>query len=212
MKKVKALQTFLKAFGSDIGPVDGVFSTRTLAGLEGAAAVLSKLAHESRHKDRLPGADRKRGDSRLIKVYKRLLKDSTGWDLDFTFRRGEWTRTATQQKRLLDAGIIGENYDRHLEGMAFELQIMNKDGSICYDRRRYEKLADKVKQAAEAVNVIIEWGGAWGQYLNFAESADAAEKEYQAQEGDKHTQRFGYFQLPREHYPEYNDELGEKYA
>ena len=72
----------------------------------------------------------------------------------------EGLRTPERQAQLVAAGASKTTKSRHLTGHAVDLAALVGD-EIRWDWPLYKKLADVMKQAAQELNVPIEWGGDW---------------------------------------------------
>lgn len=91
----------------------------------------------------------------LVRVVERAIEITP---VDFTVLEG--LRTAERQKRLLSAGSSTTMRSRHLTGHAVDLGAW-VDGTVDWSWPLYYKIADAVKQAAEELQIPIEWGGDW---------------------------------------------------
>jgi len=91
----------------------------------------------------------------LVRVVKRVAALSP---LDFTVLEG--LRTLDRQKQLMAAGATKTMNSRHLTGHAVDLAPMI-GGTVRWDWPLYHQLAAVVKDAANAENVPIQWGGDW---------------------------------------------------
>lgn len=91
----------------------------------------------------------------LVRVVEQAIEITS---IDFTVLEG--LRTAERQRRLLDKGATTTMRSRHLTGHAVDLGAY-VDGSVRWDWPLYHKIADAMKQAAEELNVPLEWGGDW---------------------------------------------------
>ena len=91
----------------------------------------------------------------LVRVVKKVAAMSP---LDFTVLEG--LRTLDRQKQLMAAGATKTMNSRHLTGHAVDLAPMI-GGTVRWDWPLYHQLAAVVKDAANAENVPIQWGGDW---------------------------------------------------
>lgn len=91
----------------------------------------------------------------LIKVIQKAAEITT---VDFIVTEG--LRSLERQKKLLAAGASQTLKSRHLTGHAVDLAV-KVDGEVRWDWPLYDKLAVIVKEAAEQVEVPLEWGGDW---------------------------------------------------
>ncbi len=72
----------------------------------------------------------------------------------------EGLRSLERQKALVKAGASRTMRSRHLTGHAVDLAaLVGKD--IRWDWPLYDLLAERLKRAAEAEAVPLEWGGDW---------------------------------------------------
>lgn len=72
----------------------------------------------------------------------------------------EGLRTAERQAQLVAAGASKTQKSRHLTGHAVDLAAL-VGNEVRWDWPLYKKLADVMKQAAQELNIPIEWGGDW---------------------------------------------------
>jgi peptidoglycan L-alanyl-D-glutamate endopeptidase CwlK len=94
----------------------------------------------------------------LRKVVERAIELT---EVDFTVLEG--VRTVTRQKKLVASGASTTMNSRHLTGHAVDLGAY-VDGSVRWDWPLYYKIADAMKQAAEELDVDVEWGGDWKSF------------------------------------------------
>ncbi|MBU6956044.1 M15 family metallopeptidase, partial [Hahella sp. HN01] len=96
----------------------------------------------------------------LVKVVERAIQKTP---IDFTVLEG--LRTIERQKELYKAGKSKAMRSRHLSGHAVDLGVLI-NGSITWEARYYQILADAVKQAAEGLGIPIEWGGDFNGFFD----------------------------------------------
>lgn len=94
-------------------------------------------------------------DPRLVKVIKRAIELT---EIDFTVIEG--LRTKERQAQLFKEKKTTTMNSRHLTGHAVDLAAW-VDGTVSWDWKHYYKIAEAVKQAAQELEVSIEWGGDW---------------------------------------------------
>lgn len=93
--------------------------------------------------------------SDLVAVVERAI---TITNTDFSVLEG--LRTAERQKQLFDSGSSRTLKSRHLTGHAVDLGAY-VGGRINWGWKHYHNIADAMKQAADELGVVIEWGGDW---------------------------------------------------
>lgn len=76
------------------------------------------------------------------------------------FSVGEGLRSIERQRELLSAGKSTTMNSRHLTGHAVDLFPY----PVNWDWGYFYPIADAMKQAAEELNVPIEWGGDWKKF------------------------------------------------
>jgi len=107
----------------------------------------------------------KRSRSRLSQVHpdlRRVVERAIELTpVDFTVLEGR--RTKSRQRKLYESGASQTLNSRHLTGHAVDLAAW-VDGHVRWDWPLYYKIADAVKQAAEELNIPIEWGGDWESF------------------------------------------------
>ena len=91
----------------------------------------------------------------LVAVVKRAIQISK---VDFTVLEG--LRTVARQKKLVASGASTTMNSRHLTGHAVDIAPW-LDGTVRWDWPLFYPLADAMKQAAEELDVTLEWGGDW---------------------------------------------------
>lgn len=89
----------------------------------------------------------------LVKVVNRAIELTP---IDFTVLEG--LRTKERQQELFDKGASKTLNSRHLTGHAVDLAPYPIDWN---DLKRFNQVADVMKQAAKELNVSIVWGGDW---------------------------------------------------
>lgn len=91
----------------------------------------------------------------LRKVVERAIEIT---EVDFTVLEG--LRTKKRQKKLVRIGASRTMNSRHLTGHAVDLGAW-VDGTVDWSWPLYHKIADAMKDAAEELEVELEWGGDW---------------------------------------------------
>lgn len=81
--------------------------------------------------------------------------------VDFTVLEG--LRSKSRQKELFDSGASTTMNSRHLTGHAVDLGAW-VTGGVRWDWPLYHKIADAMKQAADELEIPIEWGGDWESF------------------------------------------------
>ncbi len=94
----------------------------------------------------------------LARVAKRALELS---EVDFGITEGR--RTLVKQKEYFAAGATTTMNSRHLTGHAIDV-VAYVNGKVRWDWPLYHKIAAAMKQAAQELNVPIEWGGDWKKF------------------------------------------------
>jgi peptidoglycan L-alanyl-D-glutamate endopeptidase CwlK len=94
----------------------------------------------------------------LVKVVEQAIQIT---DIDFTVLEG--MRTLDRQKQLVEKGASTTLNSRHLTGHAVDLGAY-VDGKISWDWDHYHVLAKAVKQAANELDVDVDWGGDWKSF------------------------------------------------
>lgn len=89
----------------------------------------------------------------LVSVVERAIKLT---EQDFMVIEG--LRTVERQKKLLAEGKSKTMNSRHLTGHAVDLCPYPVDWN---DHNKFKAIADAMKEAADELNVPIEWGGDW---------------------------------------------------
>jgi hypothetical protein len=104
----------------------------------------------SRSYDRMAGVR-----PELIAVATRAL-----WLSPVDFGITEGLRTAARQAQLVQTGASQTQRSRHLTGHAIDL-VAYVGADVRWDWPLYEIISKAMKQAAEELDVPIEWGGDW---------------------------------------------------
>ena len=97
----------------------------------------------------------------LVKVVKRAIELT---ECDFTVIEG--LRTKQRQAQLLKEKKTTTMNSRHLTGHAVDLAAWvipegSDKGTVSWDWKYYEQIADAMKKAALELKIPIEWGGDW---------------------------------------------------
>lgn len=79
-------------------------------------------------------------------------------EVDFTVIEG--LRTMERQRQLVKQGASQTLNSRHLTGHAVDLAAW-VNGTISWEWPHYREIARAMKQAAQELNIPIEWGGDW---------------------------------------------------
>lgn len=114
---------------------------------------MSNYVLGARSKTRLNGLHKD-----LVAVVERAI-EITG--VDFTVLEG--MRTLARQKKLVAKGASKTLNSRHLTGHAVDLGAY-VDGTVRWDWPLYHVIAKAMKQAAEELNVDMDWGGDWKSF------------------------------------------------
>ena len=91
----------------------------------------------------------------LVKVMEEAIKESP---LDFSITEG--LRTKERQQELFSAGKSQTMNSRHLTGKAVDIAVI-KDGTVTWDFKYYQIVADHIKKVAKELGIDIVWGGSW---------------------------------------------------
>ena len=91
----------------------------------------------------------------LVAVVKRAIEIT---EQDFTVLEG--LRTLERQQQLYNTGKSKTMNSRHLTGHAVDLAPW----PITWDWDHFYPIADAVKQAADELDIPIEWGGDWKSF------------------------------------------------
>jgi peptidoglycan L-alanyl-D-glutamate endopeptidase CwlK len=78
--------------------------------------------------------------------------------LDFSITEG--LRTKERQQELFSAGKSQTMNSRHLTGKAVDIAVI-KDGTVTWDFKEYQLVADHIKKVAKELGIDIVWGGDW---------------------------------------------------
>ena len=133
----------------------------------------------------------------LIAVVTKAISIST---VDFTVLEG--IRSVIRQRELYKAGKSTTMNSRHITGHAIDLAPW----PISWDWDEFYPIADAMKEAAEDLDISIDWGGAWhlGSINGWDGSSEEAYNEYVSLRESQGRTPFGdgpHFQLSRELYP-----------
>ncbi len=91
----------------------------------------------------------------LRKVVERAIEITP---VDFTVIEG--LRTKERQRELVQKGASRTMNSRHLTGHAVDLAAW-VNGTISWEWPHYREISSAMKQAAQELNIPIEWGGDW---------------------------------------------------
>jgi peptidoglycan L-alanyl-D-glutamate endopeptidase CwlK len=94
----------------------------------------------------------------LVAVINRAIEIT---DIDFTVLEG--LRSEHRQRKLFNSGASKTMNSRHLTGHAIDIAPY-VNGEVSWHWPHYHKLAPAVKQAADELGVIVEWGGDWKSF------------------------------------------------
>lgn len=102
----------------------------------------------------------------LVKVVKRAIELT---ECDFTITEG--LRSKQRQAQLLKEKKTTTMNSRHLTGHAVDLAAWvipegSDKGTVSWDWKYYEQIADAMKQAASELKIPIEWGGDWKSFID----------------------------------------------
>lgn len=89
----------------------------------------------------------------LVAVVKLAIQKT---EIDFTVLEG--LRTKERQVQLVASGASRTMNSRHLTGHAVDLGAMI-NGKVEWSWPLYDKIAKAMKEAAEELNIPVEWGG-----------------------------------------------------
>lgn len=91
----------------------------------------------------------------MVAVVKRAIEIS---DKDFTVIEG--IRNINRQRELVKAGKSTTMNSRHLTGHAVDIAPW----PISWEWEEFYPIADAMKQAAEELEIDLEWGGEWATF------------------------------------------------
>lgn len=91
----------------------------------------------------------------LVSVVERAIEIT---DQDFSV--GEGLRSVGRQRELVETGKSTTMNSRHLTGHAVDLFPY----PLSWDWKYFYPIADAMKQAAEELNVDLDWGGDWKSF------------------------------------------------
>ena len=94
----------------------------------------------------------------LVSVVKRAIQIT---EQDFTVIEG--IRNLNRQRELFKAGKSKTLNSRHLTGHAVDMVPWPVDWN---DLARFEVVAEAMKEAAEELNVELDWGGDWKSFYD----------------------------------------------
>ena len=97
----------------------------------------------------------------LVRVVLRCAEDWKDADTGFIVTCG--VRTLAEQKVLVAKGASKTLRSRHLTGHAVDLAA-TIGGNVRWDWPLYDNLAKRMKAAAKAEKVTVEWGGDWTSF------------------------------------------------
>jgi peptidoglycan L-alanyl-D-glutamate endopeptidase CwlK len=94
----------------------------------------------------------------LVSVVKRAIQIT---EVDFTVIEG--LRSRERQKQLVAKGASKTMNSRHITGHAVDMIPWPVDWN---DLKRFEIMAEAMKQAADELGVDVEWGGDWRTFYD----------------------------------------------
>jgi peptidoglycan L-alanyl-D-glutamate endopeptidase CwlK len=94
----------------------------------------------------------------LVRVVGHAVELATAAGVYFIVTEG--LRSVERQRQLVAAGASTTMRSRHLTGHAVDLAAV-VSGEVRWDWPLYHRLGELVKQAAQDLQVPIEWGGDW---------------------------------------------------
>ncbi len=146
-------------------------------------------------KDRLQGVH-----PDLVKLVEQAIRSTK---IDFMV--GEGLRSLERQKELVKDNKSHTLKSRHLTGHAVDLWLL-PNNKITWEASAYQVLAKTMKQAAEQLEIPLQWGGVWDKKLSALSDNMAEETEQyrqrRAQQGKTAFFDGPHFQLPWSDYPE----------
>ena len=133
----------------------------------------------------------------LIAVVKRAIQIT---EQDFSVIEG--VRNINRQRELVAKGASKTMNSRHLTGHAVDLAPY----PLNWDWEYFYPIADAMKQAAEELDVDLEWGGAWhiSPFYSWKGLAEDAANDYIEKRQSQGKEAFPdgpHFQLSRKAYP-----------
>ncbi|WP_367100722.1 M15 family metallopeptidase [Fusobacterium gastrosuis] len=99
-------------------------------------------------------------DKRLKILFCEAIKKSP---YDFIVTEG--LRTKERQEKLFKNGKTKTLNSKHLHGKAVDIAII-KDKKIVWDYSFYKKVAEHIKTIAQKLNLEINWGGDWKDFID----------------------------------------------
>lgn len=100
-------------------------------------------------------------DPRLIILLGLMLQHSP---YDFIVTEG--VRTKERQKQLVKEGKSKTMNSRHLTGSAFDIAMIDENGTVTWERRYYKSFADVFLKLAARLGFEVEWGGNWKTFID----------------------------------------------
>lgn len=98
------------------------------------------------------------------------------------FQITEGLRTLQRQKQLVKQGASRTLRSRHLTGHAVDVvAIVDESGAISWDLPRYKAISAAFKEAANELQIAVEWGGDWKSFVD-SPHFQLAHKDYPASE------------------------------
>ena len=133
----------------------------------------------------------------LVAVVKRAIEIT---EQDFSVIEG--VRNIERQRQLVAKGASKTMNSRHLTGHAVDLAPY----PLSWDWEYFYPIADAMKQAADELDVDLEWGGAWhiSPFYSWEGLAEEAVNDYietRRSQGRKPFPDGPHFQLSRDTYP-----------
>lgn len=105
-----------------------------------------------------------------------LYKSAESEGPDFVVTEG--LRSKEKQQEMVEQGLSKTLNSRHLTGHAIDIAAFDEHGNVTWDKEAYEELSTYFFEAAEELEVEVEWGGDWGwDFPHFALSWNAYPKE-----------------------------------
>ena len=133
----------------------------------------------------------------LVSVVKRAIEIT---EQDFSVIEG--VRNIDRQRQLVKSGASTTMNSRHLTGHAVDIAPY----PLSWDWEYFYPIADAMKQAAEELEVDIQWGGAWHihSFSDWSGTPEEAKEDYirtRKAEGKKPFSDGPHWQLSRKTYP-----------